>query len=308
MSFNTTEFEKTIEGLEAIDTKAKKCIVELKLNYIDQHLEVIFNPINPTNLGITVESSLIVTTFTLDFQQPSIFSVLIHICSKRTACDRDFVLGRYSWLLNQNHTETQIKFTELLMRKKNYPISCVTKSSETDLEPCNGEVCNGKIGARWFCKLRKIDHISECGGKEKTSTSVRISTSYFGDESCDQHNEIFYTCMYHGCNNETTSYNVFYIIRDSYSICRGRYETINVTKRTLVTTTPKTSSIIQTKTSIRSSRTTDIYAQEITSTLILNRSFTTNIANRAIQDIQILLMLIKIKFLVLSIRFFLVNP
>jgi hypothetical protein len=66
MSFNTSEFEKTIEGLEAIDTKAKKCIVELKLNYIDQVLEVIFNPINPTNRGSPIESSLVVTTFTLD--------------------------------------------------------------------------------------------------------------------------------------------------------------------------------------------------------------------------------------------------
>ncbi len=117
------------------------------------------------------------------------------------------------------------------------------------------------MGAGWFCKLRTIDHIGECGGKEKTSTSVRISTRYSNDESCKQHNEIFYTCIYHGCNNETTSYNVFYIICDSYSICRGKYETINVMERTIVTTTPKSSSIIQTKTSIRSSRTTNIYTQ-----------------------------------------------
>jgi hypothetical protein len=84
MSFNTTEFEKTIEGLEAIDTKAKKCIVELKLNYTDHHLQVIFNPINPKNPSIKVESSLIITTFTLDSDQSSIVSVLIHICSKKS--------------------------------------------------------------------------------------------------------------------------------------------------------------------------------------------------------------------------------
>jgi hypothetical protein len=77
-----------------------------------------------------------------------------------------------------------------------------------------------------------IDHIGQCGGKEKTSTSVRISTSYSDDESCDQHNEIFYTFMYHGCNNETTSYNVFYIIRDFYSICREKYQ-IKITERTI---------------------------------------------------------------------------
>jgi hypothetical protein len=49
--------------------------------------------------------------------------------------------------------------------------------------------------------------------------------------------------MYHGCNNETISYSVFYIVRDFYNICRGKYETINVTERTILTATPKSSFI-----------------------------------------------------------------
>jgi hypothetical protein len=49
--------------------------------------------------------------------------------------------------------------------------------------------------------------------------------------------------MYHGCNNETISYSVFYIVHDFYNICRGKYETINVTERTILTATPKSSFI-----------------------------------------------------------------
>ncbi len=153
---------------------------------------MIFNPINPTNHGITIQSSLIPTTFVLDSNQSSIVSVLIHACSKTIDCDRHFVLSRYSWLLDQNHTE-------LIIRENNFPISCVTKSSETDLESSNGEVCNCVIRMSMFLT---INHNGQCASREKTSTSVRISTSY-SDESCDQHNQIFYIRMYHGWNNQT---------------------------------------------------------------------------------------------------------
>ena len=72
---------------------------------------------------------------------------------------------RYSWLLDQNHTETQMKFTELLIREKNSPINCITNSSEADLQTCDGDMCNSFIAMNLFFLILTIDPLGTCGGK-----------------------------------------------------------------------------------------------------------------------------------------------
>jgi hypothetical protein len=96
---NTTEFENILKVLQPIDSQIMECQVELRLSYTQHLLEVIFNSNHSTGNPNSVESHRLITTFTLD-PQPSIASELSYTCSTKEACDRDFVLDRFFWLLD----------------------------------------------------------------------------------------------------------------------------------------------------------------------------------------------------------------
>ena len=305
LSFNTTELEKIITNLEPMNSRAKKCRVELTLNYTEHRLSMVFNPTRHNGGDILVGRSKLITTFTLNSHMSSIASVLVHTCSIKDACERDFVLDRYLWLFNQNYTETQQQLTKLLLRGKDLPVKCYTNSSETSLTQCKGAVCNGFIRMGFYFMYQTFDHNVMCAAKDKQTTSVRISTGYSDEGNCEQHEEIFYTCMYHGCNSETTSENILNSIRKSYSICRERY--VNITRRTTPTTTTESTSTIKTTIRIQSPQTTTIYKKGTVSMTISNRSLTTDTASKTMQYFQVLSSLIKINFSVLITRFLLVG-
>jgi hypothetical protein len=269
-------------------------------------LEVVFDPDSSTGGAIAVGRPKLITTFTLDSHLSSIVNVLIFTCSAKDACDRDFVLDRFSWLSNQNYREAQAMFTKLLVREKNLPIRCFTKSSPTNLEECKNDVCNGQIGRSVFNWMNLINHAGLCGAKDKNSTSVRITAQYSADEkwAC----EYFYTCMYHGCNSINISYDIFNIIRTSHQICAVNYNR-NINNRIALTTAAESFSTVGTKKFIRTfTDTTEKCSKEITSTTVLNGSFITSATNTAVQDFQMLLIITKISFSVLFICFFSIDP
>ena len=105
---------------------------------------------------------------------------------------------------------------------------------------------------------------------------------------------IFYTCVFNGCNKRAISYNVFNIIQNTYNICEEKYQTNNA-QRTLPiitkTTTTCKNSTIQTTTTI----------------LISNLSTTIGVANKAIQHLPILSMLINSLLVTVSVRFLFIH-
>jgi hypothetical protein len=107
-------------------------------------------------------------------------------------------------------------------------------------------------------------NIDQCGGKERKSTIVRITTTYSDYQSCDFERKIFYTCMYDRCNNKTIANSVSNIAFKFHKSCMMDYEE-NINKHSTSTTI---SSI---------------------DTIMFNRSFITNIANAARQDFRILI-------------------
>jgi hypothetical protein len=127
MPFNTAEFEKIIKDQETINNNATICRFELKLSYTEHYLEVMFDLIRPIDTSITTGHARLEKTFTLDSHLSSIISVLIYKCSTKDVCDRDFVLNRFFWLLNQNYAELHQKLTELLIKERNRPTYCMEK-------------------------------------------------------------------------------------------------------------------------------------------------------------------------------------
>ncbi len=173
-----------------------------------------------------------------------------------------------------------------------------------NLTECNNKLCNAHIDMRTFIPFKPSNDDAQCGGKGKKSIIVRITTYYSDYGSCDLKHNIFYTCMYNGCNNETTSSNLVNITQTSYDVCKIVYgENIISTITDINYFTVQSTMSIQPFDSVKTTTET----KEITSTTVLNRSFTTSIGNTATQDFQALSMLINISFSLLFICFLLIN-
>jgi hypothetical protein len=260
--------------LDPINNNGTICRVELTLNYQEYYLEVIFDPVRLTGGSISVEHPKLITTFTLDSYSSSIVSVLIYGCLRDDICDRDFVRDHSLRLLNQNHDLAQHEFTKLLIKRKDFPIKCFTESSKSNLKQCKGEVCNAEIKTEEFIIPKYMINTVQCGAKDKRSTIVRITTSYSDYKKCELQYNIFYTCMYHGCNNKTIVYNVFNITYTFYKSCMVSCDNNHITS------TPIDRSLSTVKISM--------FSQPFNSTIMLNRSFATSIANNVIQDFRML--------------------
>ncbi len=117
-------------------------------------------------------------------------------------------------MLNQDYTELHLKFTKLLIKEKNRPTYCIKKSSEANILNCNHGIC---VADMHSIKDSTPFITGGCANKYRNSTITRIITNPNESDRTVRH-DIYYTCMFHGCNNVTTAYNLINIVNTSYDV------------------------------------------------------------------------------------------
>jgi hypothetical protein len=214
--FDAVGFKKVMESLQPVDTPIKVCRVELTFDYNQQYLDVTFDPKSPTDGSDKDEQPRFVTTFSLDPHASTSKSVLVYTCSKKEACDRDFVVHLSSCQLDHNYSQLQIKLTDLLIKKNNLPVLCITKSSQEQLEVCQTGICSADVTPR-----NKIssNYNGLCVPNGNASTNVRIISNSAGQIFVLKHH-VFYKCTYSQCNNATTVNKVLSTILELYDVSK----------------------------------------------------------------------------------------
>lgn len=217
--FNAAELENKLINLKPINVSMDDCYVALTLNYNEHLLEVLFSSKSPTSDFSRIGHPILITTFKLDNDSTSVISVLEFRCLV-DVCDQVFALNQFFWLLEHNHTKLQQQLSTLLSKNIDSPIQCLTETSTTTLTSCKGQVCNGLFIINQLNISKEINYDLLCGKKTTKSITVRITTKHSFNPKYKKLHEIFYTCMYNGCNNKNTSQEISYKIHQLYDISK----------------------------------------------------------------------------------------
>jgi hypothetical protein len=235
--FNEIDFKTVLNSLQAFHTQTQVCRVELTFDYNQQYLKVAFRPEHPTGSSRPVEQPRFITTFTLDPHPSMSESLLVYTCLKKEGCDRDFVANLSSWQLDHNYSQLEIKLTDLLIKKNNLPVLCIKKPSEQKLEKCQTGMCHTSVNP-----LNNIssNYAGGCVGKKSSSTNV-IITSIPDYQSFVFKHDVAYRCMYSGCNNAATVYEVVNAILHLYDVSK-MFNNENIKNQTSFSITKRTKS------------------------------------------------------------------
>ncbi|UJR18913.1 hypothetical protein I4U23_022041 [Adineta vaga] len=224
ISFNKTHFDNILKSIKPTDEKYYQC--QLTLNYTANNLRILFSAKYFSDNLVISDHPKLTTTFSLNSNLSTITHLLIYGCSTNN-CDLYFALEHVFFLINHNNT------------------------------PLDGTcVLNTDI-----IKNLTPNYGGGCGSKEKTKTTVKITSIPSKHEYYGLQHQVFYTCMFNGCNNITLGYNVLYVIHKLHNVVNIIY---GKKERDKQTTNMFTSSITDMKMTSSLTNSTIIYTKKST--------------------------------------------
>lgn len=192
------------------------CQVQLIMNYDKQILEIISNPFYSSGFPNFSVVPTAMVTFTLNNDQASTIIEQEYAC-RSSFCDREFIRRHYLWIVDNNFTDMEENLSKLLVKENNSPLICINNFMREHTEMCNNTACTAQYSISLWEDLSQQRPSRGYAGNNQNLTILRITTTFF-EKMNEITQNIYYTCTYNECNNNSTTNAIHNLIQTSFSL------------------------------------------------------------------------------------------